>query len=787
MFKNYLKIAFRNILRHKAFSFINIVGLAIGMASSILIMLWVENELSYDRFHARANNIYRVIVDASGFRAAVNPAGMPAGLKEAIPAIKNTVRLSHLDGGLFETGDRKFKETRLFYTDPSFLDVFSFPLLKGDRKTALSRVDALLLTQSMAKKYFGNQDPIGKTLRFNNSDLMTVTGVLADIPGNSHLQFDFILTNEYLSKNADDLRTNNYTNFNFYSYLELDPSADQSPAGLAKINRQMTGLYKQHSGMKALFELQPLTEIHLQPALQVDLPGHGNRQYVNVFFIVAFFVLAVACINFMNLATARSARRAREVGLRKVSGALRFQLVLQFLGESVLISFLAMLLAIAIVLLSLPAFNHLSGKELGIAVGSGKLLLLLAGIAVITGLVAGSYPAIFLSGFRPAKVLKGNLKSVGGNLLFRNSLVAAQFIISILLLVGTVVIYKQLQFIRHRDIGYAKENLLYMRLNGDIYGRMDALKNELKQHSETQAFTLVSDLPTNLVTGSANVSWEGKSKDYQVIIPSLGVNEEIVDVFKMKIIEGRNFSTAFKGDSANFIVNEKMAQIMGLKPGAAVGQSLNFDGDKGNIVGVVKNFNFKPIQNSIEPLVFRLHRNLNVLFIRTQPGKTDAAIKILQHISETLNPSFPFSYSFLDQDLDNLYKGEQQMGSIFNLFAVLAIFISCLGLYGLSAFMAEQRTKEIGVRKVLGASVFSIVYLLSTGFTKLIAVAIVIAVPLSWYMVRSWLESFAYHIDVSWMIFVLASLAALAIAWTTVSYESIRAAVMNPVRSLKSE
>jgi len=788
MIKNYFKIAWRNITRHKAYSFINLSGLAIGMASSILILLWVQNELSYDRFHKNADQTYRITCDASGFKAAVNTAGMPAGLKAQMPEIKNTVRLSHLSSSLFEAGTRKFEEKRVFYVDSTFFQVFSFQLAKGDPSTALNRVDGVLLTQDMAKKYFGQEDAIGKVLRKDNGSNVVVTGVLANIPANSHLQFDFLLPMSSIVQSTDDLKNNTWSNFNFYSYVVLDKSFVPSPATFLKFNQKMNAIYKAHQpNQKIVFQLQPLTSIHLATPLQVDLEGHGNSQYVTIFFIVAILILVVACINFMNLATARSARRAREIGLRKVSGAIRGQLILQFLSESVLISFLALLLALAVVYLFLPVFNNLADKQLTINFLDAKLGLSLIGIAVLTGLVSGSYPALFLSGFNPVKVLKGNMKSMGGNLTFRNTLVVMQFVVSILLLVGTVTIYNQLKFIQNRNPGFEKANLLYMPMNADMWNKQQALKTELKRNPLTANFAVVNDLPINLIAGTLNVQWDGKDPKSQTVIPSMDINEDFLSVFKMKILKGRGFSSAFKTDSNNFVVNERMLVEMGLKPDNAIGKRLDFSGQKGNIIGVVQDFNFKPIQQAIEPLVLRFNRYGGYIILRTQPKATEATIKALEQISRQLNPAYPFKYDFLDQDLARMYKGEQKMGSIFNLFAGLAIFISCLGLYGLSAFMAEQRTREIGVRKVLGASLMNIVYLLSTGFTRLILIAIVIAVPLSWFAVNQWLQGFAYHINIGWAVFVLSSLAALFISWVTVSYESIKVAIVNPIKSLRSE
>ncbi len=789
MFRNYFKIAFRNIVRHKAYSAINIAGLAIGMASSIFILLWVQNESSYDQFHTNEKQIYRVTAEASGFKAAVNPAGMPAGLKQEMPEIKNYVRFSHPSTILLENGLKKFEEKNVFYVDSTLLEVFSFKLVKGNAATAMQKPDAILMTEDMAKKYFGNEDPIGKTLKKNNGENVMVTAVLANIPSNSHLQFDFIMPMSAIAKSDWDLKGNAWNSFNFYAYLQLDKSFKATNTSLQKLSQQMDAIYKKHQpdGIKVNFQLQPLASIHLQPALQVDLPGHGNAQYVSIFFIVAIFILIVACINFMNLATARSERRAKEVGLRKVVGAMRGQLIGQFLGESMLISFFALLFAIAIVLAGLPLFNVLAGKTLTINLLDAKVLLWLIGIALLTGIISGSYPALFLSGFKPVKVLKGNMKATGNGRLFRNALVVTQFIVSIVLLTGTVVIYNQLQFIKNRNPGFQKDNLIYMSMTGEMWNKLPALKTELQKNAFTSNYAITSELPVNIMSGDIDVQWEGKDPKSQVVIPSLAVNENFIDVFKMKILNGRGFSAAFKADSSNYVINETAAKLMGMTVANAVGKPLSFYKTKGMIIGVVKDFNFKPIQQSIEPLVLRLNIWGGNIIVRANPGQTEATIKALAGISQQLNPAYPFSYNFLDQDIANLYKGEQQMGSIFNLFAILAIFISCLGLYGLSAFMAQQRTKEIGVRKVLGASIFNIVYLLSTGFTRLILIAACIAIPLSWYVINKWLQGFAYHIDISWMIFVFASLAALVIALLTVSYESVKAAVNNPVNSLRTE
>jgi len=788
MLKTYLKLAYRNIIKDKVYSIINITGLAIGLASSILILLWVQNELSYDKFHKNAGQVYRVVSDFGDSKSAANSAGMPGGLKAEMPVVKNTVRIRPANTTLLETGNKKFEEEGVFYADASFMDVFSYPLVKGDRATALKQPDAILITQAMAIKYFGTENPIGKVIRKDNHENVVVTGVLANIPGNSDLQFDFVLPMASLARTDNDLKNSVWDNFNFWDYIQLDKSFEPSVAGLSGLEKQIDQIFQKHSpGTKALFYLQPLTKIHLAPERLGDEPGHGNAQYVSIFFIIAILILVVACINFMNLATARSARRAKEIGLRKVAGAVRGQLILQFLSESVFISFLSLLLALMVVRLFLPVFNELANRKLAVDISDAKLWLSLFGIALLTGIISGSYPALFLSGFNPVKVLKGNMKSMGGNLLFRNTLVVIQFMVSIVLLVGTVVIYNQLKFIRDRNPGFEKANLLYVPMTGDIWSKQQAFKNELSRNPLTSDFAVISDLPTNLGGWTLSVDWDGKDPHSQMSFPVMAVNEDFVKTFKIELLNGRSFSRAFKTDSGNYMINEKMAGIMGLNATTAVGKPLTLWGNKGTIVGVVKDFNFKPISQAIEPLVLSFNKMGGFVVVRTSPGKTSATIKALAQISQQLNPAYPFKFDFLDQDLANLYKGEQQMGNIFNLFAVLGVFISCLGLYGLSAFMAEQRTKEIGVRKVLGASVLNLVYLLSSGITRLILIAIAIAIPLSWYAVNGWLAGFAYHISVSWLVFLLAALAALSIAWLTVSYESVKAAIVNPIKSLRSE
>lgn len=727
MIRNYLKIALRNLIRHRSFTLLNVFGLAIGMASSILILLWVRNELSYDRFFAKSQHLYRLTCNVGSFKAATTPPGMGPGLKQVMPQIRSCTRLSPSTTSLFEVGLNKFTENRVFYADPNFFELFSFPL-NADPSSVLSAPNDIVLSKEIAIKYFGSVDVLGKTIRMNNRDVFTVKGVAENVPASS-LQFDCILPLSYAAGLDSALHNNSWTSFMFYTYFELEPT---HPSRAASLIPRVKAIYDQHNSLtKADFTLQPLTDIHLHSNLQIDLPGQGNIGYVRSFIIVAFFILAVASINFMNLATAKSSRRAKEIGLRKVMGSRQSDLIIQFFGESLLISIVSLLFAVAIVFVSLPGFNHLTGKSLSIRADDGFLWSGMFGIALLTGLLAGSYPAIFLSGFNPVHVLKGKLNKGGGSILLRNSLVVLQFCTAIILLNGTVIVYRQLNFLKNKNIGFERSNLIYMRMMGDLYNKMDALRTELAENVQTRDFTIISDLPVALTSGQTNVYWSGKDLNSKMVIPSLDVDENFLSVFKIGLIEGRGFSKEFNVDSSNYLINEKAMQVMGMKTNNVLGQKLSFNGVDGSIIGVIKDFNFKPLQYPIEPLVLRLNKYGGVVVIKTSPGHLDGALKQLKRVNAVLNPVYPFSFNFVDSDLDNLYRGEQQMGRIFQLFAILSVLISCMGLYGLSAFIAEQRKREIAVRKVLGASSGGIVYLLSGKFTRLVLLALLIATPIS--------------------------------------------------------
>lgn len=792
MWKNYLKIMYRNLWQYKAYSLLNILGLSIGLASTFLIFLWVHQERSYDQFHDKSAQTYRLTSGISkDFVAATTPPPIGHEMASKIPTIKDYLRLTHRVDHLFEHDGKKFEEKEGFYADANFLSFFSFTVLKGDPATALQSPDAILLTEKMANKYFGSADVVGKTLIRDNNNLVTVSAVLADIPSNSHLQFDYILPISAIKDNDWKYPSQDWGNFIYYTYFQLDEQLTPTAEALSNVTGEIMRQYKTHvDGViaKTEFKLQPLSDIHLHSQnFQVDVAVHGHYLYVNTLSLVGLFILIVACINFMNLSTARSARRAREVGLRKVVGADRKQLIMQFLGESLLITSISVIIALALVILALPAFSLLIGKTISISLLSREMGMYLLAIATFTGLFAGSYPAIYLSGFKPLLVLKGILTSQrSGHRLFRNGLVVVQFVVSIFLLVGTIVIYKQLEFIKNRDNGFDRSNLLYVNMTGDIWGKQETWKNALAENQLTSNFTITDALPSNLGSGTIDYWYEGKDPNSELVVPMMDVDADFISVFGMELLAGRTFSKLFT-DSTSYMINESMAAVMGLSPEDAVGKPFAVWSKKGTVVGVVKDFNFKPVSQSVGPLMMQYNEWGGMAVIRTQPGKLEATLAAVEAVNTKLNPNYPFYYGFFDEELTRLYESEQRLSKLFALFAGLGIFISCLGLYGLSAFIAEQRFKEIGIRKVLGSSTIGIVTLLTKSFIGLLAVATLVAIPISWYGAVQWLNGFAYRIDMSIWIATLASAIALMIALLTIGYESLKAALMNPTRSLRDD
>jgi putative ABC transport system permease protein len=785
MWIHHLKIAIRNIIRHKGYAFLNIFGLAAGMACCILIGLWVLDELNYDRFHENATSICRVESNQnfSGRTLHIYWTPHPLGpaLKAEIPEIENSTRAQNLSAQLIRYKDKAFEEYSVWSVDPSFLKMFSFPMIQGDPENALSGTSSLVMTERLAAKFFGDENPVGKVINVAQSADFTVTGVLKDIPTNSSLQFDVLIPYKYLDSvgRTDDNFTNNQT----YTWVRLHPGVSTEEVS-AKISG-FIGTKVPHSLM--VLELLPLTKVHLY-----TYSGYEKNlavQSVYLFSIIAIFVLIIGCINFMNLSTARSANRAKEVGLRKVVGAFRSQLIRQFYGESLLFAFIALGLAAAAVSVVLPAFGSVAGKEMSWnATGAGVLVLGLAGIALLTGLVSGSYPALFLASFQPVNTLKGKLKSGIGNAVFRRTLVVVQFVISAALIIGTGVVSKQMTFIKNRNLGWNKEQVVAIPIRSYSRPSLETLKAELANTPGILNVSVASQKPSFTSWSSSGFDWEGKDPSLKVDVTYMEADDGYVDTMGMTIAQGRNFSKEFPTDKTEgFLINEELSDLMGHE--SPIGKSFSFWNQKGKIIGVIKNFHFQPLRRKIEPLVIRWSQLswTNFLFLRIAPEGIEKTIGTVQGTWEKILPESPFSYQFLDEDFARMYRSEERTGTLLKIFTAMAILVACLGLFGLASFAVEQRTKEIGIRKVLGASAPGIVALMCREFLMLIGLANLIAWPVAYFAVKDWLDNFAYRTQIPAVFFIGALATSLAIGLMTVIYKAIRAASANPVDALKHE
>ena len=778
MFKNYLKIAFRNLRKHKGYSLINIIGLSLGMAICILILLWVQHELSYDRFHKNRDFIYRIYQDyhhAGGISQFSNvPQPVAPEIQNTLPEVECVTRF--LDDDItFGYEEKLFTERNVRYIDPSFFRIFSFPAMKGDPEAAFLDPFSIILTASTAEKYFGNEDPLGKILTADGKDQMKVMAVIKDMPDNSFLQFDFLIPYSYLTAIEYDVTNWNSHNCQIYVLLHKNIDAKQ-------VEDKIYGMIKRHApDDESYLRLQPFKKVHLY-----TLGGEmGTIKYVYIFSIIALFILVIACINFMNLATARSAKRAREVGLRKVVGARRIQIVRQFFGESIVLTIVALGFSLLLVEALLPVFNGLSGKNLTLN-PSGNLAIFssLLGIALFTGFLSGSYPALFLSSFIPGKVLKSSYRSSGSSSILRRVLVVFQFSLSIFLIISTMVIYSQLKYIQSKDLGFNKENLIYAGINERIRENYDAIKNETLKNPHILKMTRTFQLPS-YNRYSAPVEWEGKTPDQNINFNISLVDPDYLETLNLGLTQGRNFSYEFSTDTSNYILNEEAVRQMGLD--SPIGKWLEF-GEKGEIIGVVKNYHYMPFTYVIEPLILYYNPSyFRYTMLRISSNNIPQTLGFLESIWGKFAPEFPFEYHFLDDDYERIYRTEQRLGELFRYFTFLAILISCLGLFGLASFMAEQRTKEIGIRKVLGATVSSVAFLLSREYTKWVLLANVLAWPIAYLAMHKWLEGFAYRVDMSVITFVLAGLWTLFIALFTVSYQAIKASIANPVEALRHE
>lgn len=784
MFINYLKIAFRNIIKHNIHSFINISGLALGMACSILIFLWIQNELSFDKFHEYINDICQVptrqqygseIFIGSGAPPALGPA-----LKNDYPEIINSARIRN---GKYELlvqyGEKRFME-KIQMADMSLFDMFTFPFVKGSHKCASSDPHVVVITEKMVGKYFGDADPIGKILTLDNKYDFKVIGILQNIPQNSTVQFDFLIPLEFITELRGEFITQ-WSDCSYKTFVQLHKNASWE-----EINQKITGRIKrENENSNEEPFLFPFSHVHLY-----SLSGHGGRIVeVRIFMLVAFLILFIACINFMNLATAISAKRAKEVGLRKVLGAERRQLIKQFFGESILLSFIALIIALFLVELFLPALRTMTGKPLTIDYFSDlSILPVIIGIACFTGILSGSYPALFLSTFQPANVLQGSIKTSSKGPALRRILVVTQFAISIILIIGTIVIFNQLHYMRNKDLGFEKDQLIYFPVNGNLEQNFSLLKNELLKNTGILNIAMSSHIPTGIYSNGSGWNWEGKRDDVDPMVTELVVDSDFLETFQMEMSQGRFFSQEFSSNSLNVVINERFADIMEME--SPVGKKLMLGSHSLNIIGVIKNFHFKPLHISIEPIIISNNprwERFKYMFININPQYIPQTITLLEKACQKFNPDFPFDFHFLDDDYDQLYRAQQQMDQIVRYFSFLAIFISAIGLFGLASFTAEQRTKEIGVRKILGASVSGIIILLIKEFTKWVLLAILIAWPVGWYTMGQWLQNFAYRIGLTIWPFLLAGLVALVIALLTVSLQAVRAAMANPVEALRYE
>lgn len=789
MIKNYFKIAWRNLTLNKAFSAINIFGLAFGMACALLIMLWVSDEKSVDHFHKNVDQIYQVY-ERYYFDGKVE-ANYPTQvllaeeLKRVVPEIKHASALEWNTSNTFEAGE-KIDKMEGGFAGEEFFNIFSYPLLYGTPQSALTAIDGIAISRKMAENFFGTVDKaIGKTIRFENWTDLKITAIFENLPANSTQQFDFLRSWVAFKKENSDW-ISNWGNTDPQTFIQLQETADPK-AVEAKIKDFVYNYTERSKGFRVELALQPFGEKYLHSTFKNGQIEGGRIEYVRMFSILAIFILLIACINFMNLATARSAKRAKEVGIRKVIGAARFTLMGQFLGEAMLLTFISLVFSLMMAGLLLPAFNDLTGKQMSLPFGEYFFWIKLLALFLVVSAIAGSYPSLFLSSLSPIKVLKGKLKFSWSAAFFRKSLVVFQFALSIIMIVGMIVIYRQLNYVQTKNLGYDRENLLYVPMEGELGKKYGTFKEEVSKMPGVIAVSKIRQSPTKISSHTGDIKWEGKDPN---VIPSFVntvVGYDFAKTMNLSFVEGRDFSKDYGTDTAAFIINETAVKKIGYKD--PIGKPLWWGKREGKIIGVVKDFHVASMHQAIEPIIIALDdkRQWGTMLVRIESGKTRQALAGLEKTYKELNPKFPFTYKFSDQEFDRLYKSEQVVSRLANYFAFLAIFISCLGLFGLATFTAEQRIKEIGVRKVLGATMPNIFSLLSTNFLKPVAIAMFVAFPVAWYLMNDWLQDFAYKIDIEWWMFAVAGVLTIAIALLTVSYQSIRSALSNPIKSLRTE
>jgi len=789
MLKNYFLVAWRNMIRNKAFSGINILGLALGMTCSLLIMLWVQDERSVDGFHANGPQLYQVF-ERDYFDGKVDASfptqGLLAGeLKRVIPEVQYSSSLEWNTTNTFEAGKKIAKMSGSF-AGADFFTMFSYPLIQGTPQTALNTLEGVAISRKMADLFFGSPEAaMGKTIRYENSDNFRVSAVFEDLPANSSQQFDFLRSWIAFEKENDDW-IHNWGNTDAPTFIQLHP--DANPAKVrAEIKDFIYRYHQKSKGFRVELDLISYPEKYLHSTFKNGQIDGGRIEYVRLFSLVAAFILLIACINFMNLATARSTNRAKEVGVRKVIGAARPVLMAQFMGEALLLTLFSIGLAILLTTLLLPAFNDLTDKQLSLPVRQPLFWTAMLGLLLLAGFVSGSYPAVFLSSLNPVRVLKGSLRFSGGATFFRKALVVFQFGLSIIFLVGMIVMYRQMDYILRANMGFDRDNLLYMPLEGELANKYELFKQEAENLPAIQQVSKIRQPPTALYTHTGDIHWPGEAPGLVTSFVQSDVGYDFVKTMKLKLVQGRDFSRDFPTDSVGVIVNEAAVKRMGYTD--PIGKPVIWGDHEPKIIGVLQDFHFASLHQAIEPLIIRMNedRQSGTLLVRLRAGKDKEGVADLGKLCKELNPAFPFTYQFSDAEYNKMYRSEQLVSKLANYFAFLAVFISCLGLLGLAIFTAGQRTREIGVRKVLGANVPGIVALLSKDFLGLVLIAIVIASPLAWFIMYRWLQDFAYQTPISWWIFAVAGLSAVGIAFVTVSFQAIRSARANPVKSLRAE
>lgn len=810
MLRNYLTVAFRNLWKNKFYSLINILGLAVGLACFLFILLYVRDELSYDKYHAKADRTYRVSFEGFAFEQELNYAVVGAQLGPTIleeyPEIEQYCRFRDRGSYSVRYEDQSYREENWVFADSTLFDVFSFELLKGDPQKVLVEPNTLVITEAIAKKYFGSEDPIGKSLTVDNDNLYRVSGVMKEMPRNSHFNFDIFASMSTINESRNPTWLSN----NFQTYVVLKEGADPE-----SVNAKFPALIRTYIGPEIEqfmgktyddlltagnyleFSLFPMTKIHLHSDLREELGATSDIKYVYIFTFIGIFILLLACINFMNLSTARSATRAKEVGMRKVVGAQRSQLIFQFLNESVLITFLGLFTASTFFFFLLPYFNQLSGKEISLAeVNHPGLWAFMIMLVLVVGLIAGSYPAFYLSAFKPITVLKGRLmKKIGRSISLRSVLVIFQFAITIGLIVGTIIISNQLRYIQNKKLGYDGDQILILNNFYNLGNNCQVFKDEMLKHPQVINATMSSSLPTPS-SRNTSATFLGRNPDPNKthIAQLFTVDHEYIPTLGMEIIQGRAFSREFPSDSMAVIVNESAVEMYGLDD--PLGTEIStFGGGTAEkpepltfrIIGVVKNFHYESLRSKIGPLVLFLGESRGNLSIKLKPDNISQFVSDLNQKWNELGPGQPFGYDFMDEDFASVYEAETRIGHIFSVFTFLAIFIACLGLFGLATFTAEQRTKEIGIRKIIGASISRIFVMLTAEIIKWIFIANLIALPLAYYFMKKWLQGFAYPVDINWVTFAAALFISLLVALITVSYQAIRAATRNPVKALRYE